>query len=85
MVLKTLIKNSEERVANYKKMLEEIHKDKINFSPMDEFVVWYKEFLRGNKNLDQLWLKKMIEERTYENEEFNPPFCYPEYWHVGKN
>jgi len=83
--LKTLIKNSEERVVDYKKMLEEVHKDKINFPPNSELTVWYKTFLRENKNSEQLWLKELIEERTYENEGLNPPFYYPEYWREGKN
>lgn len=77
MELKTLIKNAEERVADYKKMLEDVHKDKINFPPTYEQIVWYKSLLRENKNSEQIWLKKLIEQKTYENEGLNPPCCYP--------
>lgn len=77
MELKTLIKNAEDRVTDYKKMLEDVHKDKINFPQTDDFVNWYKLFLRENKNFEQIWLKELVEERTNEKEGLNPPFCYP--------
>ena len=84
MELKTLIKNSEERVSDYKKMLEDVHKDKINFPSTDESVIWYKSLLREHKNSEQIWSKKLIEERTCENEGLNPPFCYQEYYRDGQ-
>lgn len=76
MELKELIKNTEERVASYKKMLEDVSRDKINFPPTDEFVEWYKSFLREFKNLEQSLLKDLVEEKTNENQGLNPPFCY---------
>lgn len=74
--LSELIKNSEERFISYKKLIEDVHKDKINFPPNDEFVIWYKNFLRENKNEEEIWLKKLISEKTNENQGINPPYCY---------
>ncbi len=79
MELKELIKNSEERVASYKILLEQVGKDKVNFPPTDEFVEWYKSVLRDNKNLEQVRLKILTEEKTYENQGLNPFFCYKHY------
>jgi len=69
MELKELIKNSEERSISYKKLLEELYKNKIN-------VEWYNNLLRESKNFEQSWLKKLVEEKRYENEGLNPPFFY---------
>lgn len=74
--LKQIIKNTEERLISYKKLLEESNRDKKSFPINDELVEWYKSLLREYKNLDQNFLKKLIEEKTYENEGLNPPFCY---------
>ena len=76
MELKELIKNSEERVLSLKKMLEDVGRDKTNFPPTDEFIEWYKTFLRETKNFEQIRLKDLVEEKTNENQGLNPPFCY---------
>lgn len=76
MELKQLIQKSEARFVSYKKLIEEVYKDKINFPPDDEFIIWYKNFLRDNKNDEEIWLKKLIKEKTHENEGINPPYCY---------
>ena len=75
MELKTLIKNTEERIFCYKKLLEDVFKNKINYST-DEFTIWYKTILRENKNFEEFILKSIIEEKTYEKDGLNPPFCY---------
>jgi hypothetical protein len=77
--LKELIKNSNERVTDYKNLLEEVYKDKITFPLDNDLVNWYKSFLRENKNLEQNLLKQLVKEKTFENEGLNPPFYYPEY------
>lgn len=74
--LKRLIKNSEERVIIYKKLIEEVYKNKDKFPPQDEFIVWYKQDLRENLNSEQKWLKQLILQRTHEKEGLNPPGCY---------
>lgn len=79
MELKELIKNSEERVASYKVLLEQVGKDKVNFPATDELVEWYKSILRDNKNSEQVRLKLLTEEKTYENQGLNPPYCYKHY------
>ncbi len=78
--LKIAIKNSEQRLINFKKLLEEVHRDKDIFPSDDKFVKWFKTFLRENKNEEQENLKRLIKEKTYENQGLNPPYCYPEYW-----
>jgi len=65
--MKELIKNSELRLVSYKKLLAEFARTAPD---------WYKELLRENKNNEQVYLKKLVEEKTYENEGLNPPFCY---------
>ena len=74
--MKRLIKNAEDRITSYKNLLEDVHKDSINFPKSDEFSIWYKQILRENKNYEQVWLKKLVDEKTYENESLNPCFCY---------
>ncbi len=76
MELKILIKNTEDYVAFYKKMLEEVSRDKIAFPPDDEIVDWYKALLREGKNSEQVRLKNLTDEKTHENQGLNPPFCY---------
>jgi len=76
MELKILIKNSEERFISYKKLLEELNKNKNIFIVDDKFVIWYKNFVRDCKNDEQIWLKKLIKEKTHENEGLNPISCY---------
>ncbi len=75
--LKTMIKNCESRLVHWKLMLEDIHKNKDKALVNDEFMEWYKEFLRDMKNFDQILLKELVEEKRYENEELNPPHFYP--------
>ncbi len=77
--LKYCIKNTEERYISYKKMLEGIFKDKVNFPIGDEFVDWYKELLREGKNEEEGYLKKLQLEITNLRQGMNPPFCYPKY------
>lgn len=76
MELKQYIRNTEERFKSYKTLLEEVNKDKIHFPANNPFVEWYKTLLRENKNFEQTLLKKLVEEKTFENEGLNPPFCY---------
>lgn len=75
--LKASIRNAEIRIASCKNMLEEVSRDKIGFPPEDEIVIWYKANLREKKNYEQICLKILIEEKTYENEGMNSPSMYP--------
>jgi hypothetical protein len=75
MDLKSLIKNSEDRCVSYKKLLEEFHQ-KTYMYETSEIEDWFKEFLRDGKNFEEGWLKKLIEEKSFENSGLNPPFCY---------
>ena len=77
MDLKQLIANTEQRFISYKGMLEDVNRNRDIFPPEDEGVIKYKEMLRENKNSEQVYLKKMIEEKRNENEGLNPPWCYP--------
>ena len=76
MELKTLIKNTEDRVTSYKELIEMVSCDKLTFNPNDELVIWYKQHLREEKNSNQIWLKKLVEEKTHENQGLNPPYLY---------
>lgn len=76
MELKTLIHHAETRFADYKKLLEDVSRDKAVFPPDNETVAWYKALIREQKNQEQSWLKKLVEEKRFENEGMNPPFCY---------
>lgn len=71
--LKGLIKNAEDIVLSYKAMLEDAYKNKALFG--DDFES-YKALLRENKNYEELRLKNLVEERIFEKEGLNPPFCY---------
>jgi len=75
--LRPLITNGEKRLIYYKKLLEEVHRDKITWPPDDEFVKWFKDFLRDNKNEEEQLLKKYRKEMTYANQGLNPPRFYP--------
>lgn len=77
--LKYCIKNTEERYISYKKMLEDIFKDKTNFPIGDELVEWYKELLREGKNREEGSLKELHLEIVHLRQGMNPPFCYPKY------
>jgi len=72
----SIIQNSEQRFISYKKLLEEVSRDKFNYPPNNEFVIWYKSHLRECKNSEELSLKKMVKDKTYENEGLNPPSFY---------
>jgi len=63
--LKARIRNCEERFISYKKMLEDVHRDKAAFPPDDPFVIWHKDSLRESKNQEEKWLDRLREERTY--------------------
>lgn len=78
--LKHLIKFTEERYISYKKMLEDMFKDKVSFPPGDEFTEWYKELLREGKNREEGCLKELRIEMEHCRQGMNPPYCYPEYW-----
>lgn len=71
MDLKTLIHNSEVRIVGYKKILENVGRDKTT-----EYPDWYKPLLREFFNAEQKFHKELIEEKTYSNQGLNPPFCY---------
>jgi hypothetical protein len=77
--LKHLIRFTEERYIWYKTQIESLHKDKETWIPGDEFTVWYKEFLRENKNREESDLKELQIEMTHCKQGMNPPFCYPAY------
>ncbi len=74
--LKQLIRNSEERFISYKKLLEEVFKDKINFPLEDKLTIWYKEYLRESKSNEENYLKKLIKEKEYLNQQLNSPFLH---------
>ena len=67
-----LIKNSEERLISYKQLLGDVGRNRDIFPPDDGVVIWYKELLHWAKNDEEKWLKKLIEERTLENQGLNP-------------
>jgi hypothetical protein len=78
--LKHLIRFTEERYVSYKKMLEDIFKDKETFPPGEEFTEWFKSDLREMKNREENDLKSLREEIRHLREGMNPPWCYPDYW-----
>jgi hypothetical protein len=76
MSLKTLIVNSEERLVDYKHLLKDLHTNKEVFKQDDAFVIWYKDYIRELKNEEQLNLKSLVKERTYEKEGLSHPYFY---------
>lgn len=64
--LKTLIKNSEARIVDYKKLLESIHRDpefkKVSTEELEE----YKTLIRDLKNSETSWKKTL--ETNYDKE-----------------
>lgn len=48
--------------------------DRDTYPPLDELVIWLKEFIREEKNSEQRWLKMLVEEKTAENEGLNPNY-----------
>ena len=83
--LKHLIKFTEERYISYKKMLEDLFKDKENFPPGDEFTEWYKELLREGKNREEGCLKELRIEMEHFRQGLNPPYCYGSYKRKSPN
>lgn len=75
--LKHLVRFTEERYIWYKKQLEWVFKDKAVWNPEDEFTIWYREFLREQKNNEEIDLKELRLELEYLRQGMNPPFCYP--------
>lgn len=76
MDLKILIKNTEARFIFYKNQLKMISKEKISYPIDNEFIIWYKTFLREQKNAEEKRLKELIKEKRFENEGLNSPFYY---------
>jgi hypothetical protein len=83
--LKNLVRSYEERYISYKKLLEDIFKNKSFFPDGDEFVEWYKELLREGKNSSESSLKEFREELTDFRQGMNPPFCYTSYKRKNKD
>jgi len=77
--LKQLIRLTEERYISYKKILEGLFKDRNNFPPADEFVVWLKEYLREQKNYEEGKLKDLRLEIEHHRSGMNPPYMYGTY------
>lgn len=74
--LKGIIKNTEERYISYKKMLEDLFKNKAIFDPNESSVSWYKDFLRESKNYEESLLGKLRDEQQNHRQGLNPPFTY---------
>lgn len=83
--LKHLIRFTEDRYISYKKMLEDMFKDKATFVPGDPFTEWYKELLREGKNREENLLKDLREEIEHCRHGINPPFCYNLYKRKSPN
>lgn len=75
-ILKNLIRVTEERYISYKKMLEDIFKDRNSFPATDEFVIWFKEYLREQKNYEEGKLKELRLEMEHYRSRMNPPYMY---------
>jgi len=63
--LRYFIRNLEERIVFYKKLLEDRIED-----------VWLKDTVRNSKNSEEAYLKELREELTYYRQGLNPPYCY---------
>jgi hypothetical protein len=74
--LKIMVKNAEERYVWYKKELETVFKDKVNFPADDPFSIWLKNHLRETKNDEERNLKHLTEQYKHEREGLNPPSFY---------
>jgi hypothetical protein len=73
--LKMFIRNTEERIADYKKQLEDLFKDKT-IDKNDENFIWLKEFLREQKNFEERQLKQHRLEMSHLRIGMNPPSFY---------
>ena len=71
--LKVIVRNSEARFLDYKKLLENTFKDKSAFSESE----WYKDILREAKNFEETYLKKVRQEITDLRQNINPEYFYP--------
>lgn len=79
-VLKHRIRFSEAWCIWYKKIIEEIYQYKKTWPSNDEFVIWYKNYLREGKNREESKLKELRLEIEHLRQGLNPPSFYPEYW-----
>lgn len=80
--LRHFIKFTEERYISYKKMLEDLFKDKTAYEPgswQAEFKEWFKNDLREMKNREERDLKELHIEMEHCRHGLNPPWCYPDY------
>ncbi len=84
---KQAIKFYESMYISYKKMLEDMFKNRASFPPGDEFTEWYKNELREGKNSAEAHLKDAHEIYKYFKEGLNHPALYrdSEYTHRRKN
>jgi hypothetical protein len=73
MDYKLAIRNAEQRVSDYNKMIKEVSINKVAYNPTDDLIIWYKSHLRESKNQEQIWLKKIIEEWTWLKDGLDPP------------
>ena len=73
--LKLMVKGSETRFLDYKKLLESTFKSKAEFVDAD----WYKDLLRESKNSEEIRLKELRQEITDLRQGLNPEYCYPKY------
>ena len=72
------IYNTEQRILNYNTLLKEVSMNKEVFDPEDKFVIWYKAYLRWQKNLEARNLRRMVLERQYEKQGLGPAYMYAE-------
>ena len=63
METRQLIINTEGRFASYKKLLEDVNKERDIFNSADELVIFLKSYLREQKNTEEKLLKKLTEEK----------------------
>ena len=57
-------------------MMDDMYKDVKSYISNSEFSIWFKTFLREQKNLEQSNLKLLVDEKSHENVGMNPPWCY---------
>lgn len=74
--MKNIIKQTEERIVEYKQLLSEINKDKSNYPPTEEFTLWFKDFIRERLNTNKAFLKGIVKEYEYSRHGLNPVCCY---------
>lgn len=74
--LKLIIKNAEVRIKEYSELMKDIGMNKQIFDPNDEFVIWFRSYVRELLNEEKVRLKDMVEEQTHINQGLNPPSFY---------